>query len=71
MAEMEITRMKQIKIFYYSDTADRKVEKAVNAWIADNNIDVVDIKFGSYCTPNPDCYRECIEVMVIYEVKTA
>ena len=70
MAKMEITRMKQIKIFYYSDTADREVEKAVNAWIADNNIDVVDIKFGSYCTPN-SIYRECIEVMVIYEVETA
>ena len=71
MAEVEITRMKQIKIFYYSGTADREVEKAVNEWIADNNIDVVDIKFGSYCTPNPNLYRECIEVMVIYEVETA
>lgn len=68
MAEVEIMRMKQIKIFYYSDTADRKVEKAVNAWIADNNIDVVDVRFGSYCTPDPNHYRECIEVMVIYEV---
>lgn len=63
--------MKQIKIFYYSDTADSKVEKAVNAWIANNNIDVVDVRFGSYCTPDPNCYRECIEVMVIYEVETA
>jgi hypothetical protein len=69
MAEMEITRMKQIKIFYYSDTADREVEKAVNAWIADNNIDVVDVRFGSYCTPDLTRYRECIEVMVIYEVE--
>ena len=63
--------MKQIKIFYYSETADNEVEKAVNEWIAENNIDVVDVKFGSYCMPTPTYYRECIEVMVIYEVKTA
>lgn len=63
--------MKQIKLFYYSETPDSKVEKAVNEWIAENNIDVVNVKFNSYCTPRPDYYRECIEVMVIYEVETA
>ena len=63
--------MKQIKLFYASDASDREVEKTVNKWIADNNIDVIDVKFGSYCTPHPDRYRECIEVMVIYKVETA
>ena len=62
--------MKQIKLFYASDTSDRVVEKEVNKWIADNNIDVIDVKFDSYCTPDPTRYRECIEVMVTYEVKT-
>ena len=33
--------MKQIKLFYASDTSDRVVEKEVNKWIADNNIDVI------------------------------
>lgn len=61
--------MKQIKIFYYSDTPDSEVEKVVNAWIAENNINVVDVRFGSYCTPGP-AYHECIEVMVIYKVTT-
>jgi hypothetical protein len=61
--------MKQIKLFYYSETPDSKVEKAVNEWIAENNIDVVDVRFGSYCTPDPTRYRECVEVMVIYEVE--
>jgi len=61
--------MKQIKIFYYIDTPDTKAEREVNAWIAENNINVVDARFGSYCTPNPDRYHECLEVMVIYEVE--
>ena len=61
--------MKQIKIFYYIDTPDAKAEREVNAWIAENNINVVDVRFGSYCTPNPDRYHECLEVMVIYEVE--
>lgn len=57
--------MKQIKIFYSCDTPDSEVEKVVNAWIAENNINVVDVKFCSYSTP---VGHECIEVMVIYKV---
>ena len=59
MEEVEITRMKQIKLFYYNDIPDCEVEKSVNAWIADNNINVVDVKFNSD--------HEYIEIMVIYE----
>ena len=70
--EVEETVNNKWKLIYEDNTDFiDKVEKAVNKWIADNNIDVIDVKFGSYCTPRHNHYHECIEVMVIYKVETA
>jgi len=61
--------MTQIKYFYFKDEPVNKMEDAINKWLANNPAYVIkDIKIQVYCTPHPDCYFECTDIVVIYEV---
>lgn len=63
-------KLTQIKMFYTSDEPVRIIETRVNAWLEANcdRIVVKDIKCNPYCTPHPDAYRSCDEIMIIFEV---
>ena len=71
MEEVEVKRMKltQIQMFHTSDEPLRTIETRVNAWLEANcdRIVVKDIKHHPYCTPNPNAYYVCDDIMIIFE----
>ncbi len=64
---MEVERMIQIKMFYFRLASASEISAKVNDWLSKNRdaIDVIDIKYATYCTPH-GAYSECDSIMIIY-----
>jgi hypothetical protein len=62
--------MIQVKMFGFADVRVQDMEGTINKWLASlgEGAEIIDIKITSYCTPDPECYSESNDVLIIYRV---